>query len=110
VELLLKIGVEVLQLVPLILAFYVPALLGVAVWSERGEGYRVKALLMFALGFGAIIAVQLLVRSVSAVQVAATIGLSLVQVAAALALAVLTVYKLADRSGPSAPKEARNSE
>jgi hypothetical protein len=110
VELLLKIGVEVLQLVPLILAFYVPALLGVAVWSERGEGYRVKALLMFALGFGAIIAVQLLVRSISAVQVAATIGLSLVQVAAALALAVLTVYKLADRSGPSAPKEARNSE
>ena len=106
----MKIGVEVLQLVPLILAFYVPALLGVAVWSERGEGYRVKALLMFALGFGAIIAVQLLVRSVSAVQVAATIGLSLVQVAAALALAVLTVYKLADRSDPSAPKKVRNSE
>jgi hypothetical protein len=110
VELLLRIGVEVLRLVPLILAFYVPALLGVAIWSERGEGYRVKVLLMFVLGFGAIIAVQLLFRSVPAVQVAATIGLSLVQVAAALALAVLTVYKLADGSGPPAPKKARNSE
>jgi hypothetical protein len=53
-------------------------------------------LLMFAFGFGAIIAVQILFRSVSAAQVAATIGLSLVQVAAALALAALTVYKLAD--------------
>jgi hypothetical protein len=96
VEILLKVGVEVLRLVPLILAFYVPALLGVAIWRERGEGYRAKAFLMFALGFGAIIAVQLLFRSVSAVQVAATIGLSLVQIAAAVALAALTVYKLAD--------------
>jgi hypothetical protein len=97
VEVLLKLGVEVLRLVPLILAFYIPALLGVAIWSERGEGYRVKALLTFALGFGAIIAVQLLIRSAdSALQVAATIGLSLVQIAAALTLAALTVYKLAD--------------
>jgi hypothetical protein len=96
VEVLLKLGVEVLRVVPLILAFYIPALLGVAIWKERGEGYRSKALLMFALGFGAIIAVQLLFRSVSALQVAATIGLSLVQIAAALALAALTVYKLAD--------------
>jgi hypothetical protein len=96
VEVLLQIGVEVLRLVPLILAFYIPALLGVAIWRERGEGYRAKALLMFALGFGAIIAVQLLFRSVSAWQVASTIGLSLVQIAAALALAALTVYKLAD--------------
>jgi hypothetical protein len=96
VETLLKLGIEVLRLVPLILAFYVPALLGVAIWKERGEGYRAKALLTFALGFGAIIAVQVLFRSVSAMQVAATVGLSLVQVAAALALAALTVYKLAD--------------
>jgi hypothetical protein len=96
VELLLKIGVEVLRLVPLILAFYIPALLGVALWRERGEGYRVKAILTFTLGFGAIIAVQLLFRSVSAVQVATTLGLSLVLIAAALALAALTVYKLAD--------------
>ncbi len=96
VETLLKLGVEILRLVPLILVFYVPALLGVAIWKERGEGYRAKALLMFALGFGAIIAVHILFRSVSALQVAATVGLSLVQVAAALALAALTVYKLAD--------------
>ena len=95
-EILLKIGVEVLRLVPLILAFYIPALLGVAIWKERGEGYRAKTTLMFALGFGAIIAVQLLLRSISAAQVAATLGLSLVQIAAALALAALTVYKLAD--------------
>ena len=96
VETLLKLGVEVLRVVPLILAFYVPALLGVAIWKERGEGYRPKAFLMFALGFGAIISVQLLFRSASALQVAATMGLSLVQIAAALALAALTVYKLAD--------------
>jgi hypothetical protein len=96
VEILLKIGVEVLRVVPLILAFYIPALLGMAIWRERGEGYRAKATLAFVLGFGAIIAVQLLFRSASAAQMAATIGLSLVQVAAALVLAALTVYKLAD--------------
>ena len=95
-EALLKIGIEVLRLVPLILAFYIPALLGMAIWKERGEGYRAKAFLMFALGFGTIIAVQLLLRSVSAVQVIAAMGLSLVQIALALALAALTVYKLAD--------------
>ena len=95
-EALLKIGIEVLRLVPLILAFYIPALLGMAIWKERGEGYRAKAFLMFALGFGTIIAVQLLLRSVSAVQVIAAMGLSLVQIAVALALAALTVYKLAD--------------
>ena len=95
-EILLQIGVEVLRLIPLILAFYVPALLGVAIWSERGPGYRQKAVLMLVLGFGAVIAVQLMFRSVSAVQVAETVGLSLVQISAALALAALTVYKLAD--------------
>ena len=95
-ETLLKLGIEVLRLVPLILIFYVPALLGVVIWKERGEGYRAKALLTFALGFGAIIAVQVLFRSVSAMQVAVTVGLSLVQISAALALAALTVYKLAD--------------
>jgi tryptophan-rich sensory protein len=96
VETLLKLGIEVLRLVPLILIFYVPALLGVVIWKERGEGYRAKALLTFALGFGAIIALQVLFRSVSAMQVAATVGLSLVQISAALAFAALTVYKLAD--------------
>jgi hypothetical protein len=92
----LRVGVEVLRLVPLILAFYVPALLGVAIWKERGPGYRPKAALSFVLGFGAIVAVQLLFRNVSALQVAATVGLSLVLIAVALALAALTVYKLAD--------------
>jgi hypothetical protein len=96
VETLLKLAIEILRLVPLILAFYVPALLGVAIWKERGEGYRAKALLTFALGFGAITAVHILFRSVSAMQVAATVGLSLVQIAAALALAAITVYRLAD--------------
>jgi hypothetical protein len=51
---------------------------------------------MFALGFGAILAVHILFRSVSTWQVAETVGLSLVQISAALALAALTVYKLAD--------------
>ena len=95
-ETLLKIGVEVLRVVPLILAFYIPALLGVAIWKERGAGYRPKALLMFGFGFGAIIAVHIMLRSVSVLQVAGVIGLSLVQIAAALGLAALTVYRLAD--------------
>ena len=95
-ETLLKIGVEVLRVVPLILAFYIPALLGVAIWKERGAGYRTKALLMFGFGFGTIIAVHIMLRSVSVLQVAGVIGLSLVQIAAALALAALTVYRLAD--------------
>jgi hypothetical protein len=95
-ETLLKIAVEVLRLVPLILAFYIPALLGVVIWKERGEGYKVKAIAAFALGFGAIIGVHLLFRSASALQVATTIGLSFVQIAVALLLARLTVYRLAD--------------
>ncbi len=89
-------GVEVLRLVPLILVFYVPALMGVALLKERGEGYKVKAALVFIVGFGGIIAVQLLLRSASAFEVAQTIALSLVQLAAALFFAALTVYKLAD--------------
>ena len=95
-ETLLKIGVEVLRLVPLILALYVPALLGVVIWKERGEGYRAKAILTFALGFGVIIGLQLLFTSASALQVAAALALSLVEVAVALLLATLTVYGLAD--------------
>ena len=93
---MLKIGIEVLRLVPLILAFYIPALLGVVIWKERGQGYKAKTILTFALGFGAIIGVLLVFGSDSALQVVATIGLSLVQVAVALLLAALTVYKLAD--------------
>jgi len=93
---LLDIAVGILRLVPLILVLYVPALLGMATWSERGEGYRIKTLSWFAIGFGAIVAVHVLMRSVSAVQVAEVVGLSLLQVAIALALARLTVYRLAD--------------
>src|SRR5829696_8605309 len=89
-------GIEVLRLVPLIIAFYVPALMGMAILKERGESYRVKAALVFLVGFGGIVALQLLARSASALQVAGTVGLSLVQIALALLLAALTVYKLAD--------------
>jgi hypothetical protein len=90
------VGVEVLRLVPLILAFYVPALIGVVLLKERGEGYRIKAALVFAIGFGGIIALQLLLRSASALQLAQTMVISVVQIAAALLFAALTVYKLAD--------------
>jgi TctA family transporter len=89
-------GVEVLRLVPLILAFYVPALVGLVILKEREERYKVKASLVFLVGFGGIVALQLLLRSASVLQVVGTIGLSLVQIAAALFFAALTVYKLAD--------------
>lgn len=89
-------GIEILRLVPLILAFYVPALIGMAILKERGESYRVKAALVFVAGFGGIVALQLLVRSASALQVIGTVGLSLVLIALALFFAALTVYKLAD--------------
>jgi hypothetical protein len=92
----ISFGIEVLRLVPLILAFYVPALMGVAILKERGESYKIKAALIFLLGFGGIVGLQLLLRSASALQVTQTIGLSLVQIAAALLFAALTVYKLAD--------------
>lgn len=85
-----------MRLVPLILAFYIPALMGVVLLKERGESYRVKAALVFAVGFGGIIAVQLLLRSASALQVTQTVVLSLLQIMAALFFAALTVYKLAD--------------
>lgn len=88
--------IELLRLVPLILAFYVPALIGVAILKERGESYKIKAALVFLLGFGGIVGLQLLLRSASALQITQTIGISLVQIAAALLFAALTVYKLAD--------------
>lgn len=95
-ESLLGFTIEVLRLVPLILVFYVPALIGMVLIKERGESYRTKATLVFLAGFGGIIVLQLLLRSASAIQVVQTIGLSLVQVAVALICAALTVYKLAD--------------
>jgi hypothetical protein len=96
VEGLLDIVVVVLRLVPLILAFYIPALIGTVIWSERGDGYKVKAIAWFVLGFGVVTYLHVLFTSTTASQVAATIGLSVIEIAAALALAVLTVYKLAD--------------
>ncbi len=93
---LLDIGVGALRLIPLILLMYIPALFGMATWSEGGANYRVKAMLWFVVGLGAIVAVHVLFRIVSAVQVAEVIGLSLVQIAVALALARLTVHRLAD--------------
>ena len=92
-EMILDIGVVILRLIPLILAFFIPALFGMATWSE---GSRTRAMLWFAIGFGAIVAVQILFSSVSAVQMVGVVALSLVQIAVALSLAVLTVYKLAD--------------
>ena len=95
-ETVIGFGVEVLRLVPLTLAFYVPALVGVVLIRERREGYKVKAALLVLVGFGGLVALQLLLRSGSALQVTQTLVLSLVQIAAALIFAVLTVYKLAD--------------
>ncbi len=93
---LLNIGVVLLQLVPMILAFYVPALLGTVIWRERGPGYKVQAGLWFVVGFGLIVFLYVIFTSSSAPQVALTLGLSVVQIAAALILARLTVYRIAD--------------
>ena len=95
-EILLDIGVAVLSLVPMILAFYIPALVGTVIWKERGPGYKVQAGLWFVAGFGLVLFLYVVFTSSSAPQVAATLGLSVVQIAAALVLARLTVYKLAD--------------
>lgn len=89
-------GIEILRLVPAILVFFIPALLGMALLKERGENYKTKAILVFLVGFGGIIGSQILIRSVSTLQVLATIGVSLAQVAVALLIAAFTVYKLAD--------------
>jgi uncharacterized membrane protein len=93
---LLDVVVVVLRLVPMILAFYIPALIGTVIWRERDAGYRVQALLWFAVGFGLLTVVYIIFTSTTAPQVAATLGLSVVQILAALVLARLTVYKLAD--------------
>ena len=85
-----------MRLVPMILAFYVPALIGTVILKERGPGYRVQAGLWYAVGFGVVVFLYVLFTSTSAPQVATTLGLSVVQIAAALILARLTVYKLAD--------------
>ncbi len=92
----LDVVVVVLRLVPMTLAFFVPALIGTVIWRERDAGHRVQALLWFAVGFGLLTVVYIVFTSTTAPQVAATLGLSVVQILAALVLARLTVYKLAD--------------
>ncbi len=92
----LDVVVVVLRLVPMILAFFVPALIGTVIWRERDAGYRVQALLWFAVGFGLLTVVYIVFTSTTASQVATTLGLSVVQILAALILARLTVYKLSD--------------
>ena len=92
----LDVVVVVLRLVPMILAFYIPALIGTVIWRERDAGYRVQALLWFAVGFGLLTVVYIIFTSTTAPQVATTLGLSVVQILAALVLARLTVYRLAD--------------
>ena len=95
-ENLLDVLVVVLRLVPMVLAFFIPALIGTVVWRERDAGYRVQAFLWFIVGFGLVTFLYVVFTSSSAPQVATTLGLSVVQIAAALILARLTVYKLAD--------------
>jgi hypothetical protein len=96
VEAFVEIVVVLLRLVPMILAFYIPALIGTVIWREKDAGYRVQASLWFLVGFGLVTFLYVLFTSSSAPQVATTLGLSMVQIAAALVLARLTVYKLAD--------------
>ncbi len=92
----LDVVVVLLRLVPMTLAFFVPALIGTVIWRERDAGYRVQALLWLAVGFGLLTVVYIVFTSTTAPQVATTLGLSVVQILAALVLARLTVYKLAD--------------
>lgn len=95
-ETFIGFAVEVLRLIPLTLTFYVPALMGLVLVKERGKSYKFKAALVFVIGFGGIVATQLLLRSASVLQAAQIITISVVQIAAALLLAALTAYKLAD--------------
>jgi hypothetical protein len=96
VEDVLDIVVVLLKLVPMILAFYIPAMIGTVIWREGDAGYKVQAFLWFVVGFGLVTLLHVVFTSSSAPQVATTLGLSVVQIAAALALARLTVYRLAD--------------
>ena len=92
----MNIAVELMRLIPLIMVFYIPAMIGTIIWRERSEAYKVKAGIWYAAGFGGIVLVHLIFRNVSALQIAETLAISLVQIAAALLLAFFTVYKLAD--------------
>ncbi len=93
---LLDIVVVLLRLVPMILAFFIPALIGTVIWRERDAGYRVQAFLWFTVGFGLLTFLYVVFTSSTPPQIAATLGLSVVQITAALVLARLTVDRLAD--------------
>lgn len=95
-ETFLRVGIDILRLVPLVMIFYIPALLGSALMREKGAGYKKKAGVVFVGGFALILGIHLLIRNVSVEQVLATIGTSFLQMAVALLLALFTVYKLAD--------------
>lgn len=95
-ELVLAIGVEALRLIPLVLALYLPGLVGLVLLKERGEGYKAKAAAVLVLGFGLILFINIVFTGDSASQVVSILALTLVQAAIALLLAYLTVYKLAD--------------
>lgn len=92
----LDVLVFVLRLVPMTLAFFIPAMIGTVIWRERDAGYRVQALLWFVVGFALLTLVHIVFTSSSAPQVAVTVGYSVIQILAALVLARLTVYRLAD--------------
>lgn len=92
----MNIGIGFLTLVPLVLLFYIPALPGMVILSERSAGYRIKAGLWFVIGFGLIVATHLFMASPSTLQAAQILGAAALFIAAALALAAFTVYRLAD--------------
>lgn len=94
-EILLRILSGIADFVPFALAFYIPALFGMAIWRERTRAYRVKAGLWFVVGFGLILAFRLMLDA-SILQDIETFALSLAQMAVALLFANLTVYRLED--------------
>lgn len=93
---MLNVIVGVLRLVPLILVFYIPSLMGMAIWKEKGEAYKVKAGICFAVGFVGVVMVEIVFRHVSFIQVASMVGVSAFQFVVAVMLAAFTVYKLTD--------------
>lgn len=95
-DILVSIVVAILNHLPIVTAFFIPALIGLVFLREKGSAYRLKAALTFLLGFGAIVWIKLVFKSFSAVQTAEIIGLSAIQVSVALALAYVAVYRLAD--------------
>lgn len=89
-----NLAVEFLRLIPLVLAYYLPAMLALILLRERGSGYRVKAPAILALGFGIIIYVKLLLQPGS--EYLGLLLVSAIQISLAMLFAFITVYKLAD--------------